>query len=112
MGYKHGDGMLLLLTIVVGWCAPSDGLLLFSTANILWCSHGDGLLFLPNVGVGQCTISVDMLPHPYFFLDASEYWLNSWLLGCMLMLVSMGVGCWGFFVEIFWCMYWCVCGFG
>ena len=42
-----------------------------------------------------------MLLLPYFFLDASVYWLNYWLLECMLLLVSTGVGFWGFLLRYF-----------
>ena len=37
-----------------------------------------------------------MLLLPCFFLGAGAYWLNCWLLACVLLLVCLGDGCCGF----------------
>ena len=45
------------------------------------------------VGIGLCAPCVDLLMLPCFFLSGALYWLNSWLLECVFLLVHMGVGC-------------------
>ena len=58
------------------------------------CVIGDDLLLLPIVGVKWYAFDVDLPLLPCFFLGVGAYWLNSWLLECVLLLGCIGVGYW------------------
>ena len=48
------------------------------------------------VGVGWCTLGVDLLLILCFFLGACVYWLNPQFLDYVLLLVCMDASCYGF----------------
>jgi hypothetical protein len=58
------------------------------------CVIDDGLLLLPIVGIGWYAFGVNLPLLLCFFLGVGVYWLDSWLLECVLLLGCMGDGYW------------------